>query len=101
LYQEVWAKPVVKVAEQYGVSDVAIHKICKKLDVPIPPLGYWARVYAGAKVKKTPLPKTKGPTQMTGAKTYDGIKKKISDPDRKPLEFLPEDEREKLCSGCE
>lgn len=33
LYEEVWAKPVVDVAVQYGVSDVAIHKICKSLNV--------------------------------------------------------------------
>jgi hypothetical protein len=56
LYKEVWAKPVVEVAIQYGVSDVSIHKICKYLDVPVPPRGYWARVRAGAKIKKAPLP---------------------------------------------
>ncbi len=27
LYKEVWAKPVIEVAAQYGVSDVMIHKI--------------------------------------------------------------------------
>lgn len=36
LYEEVWAKPVTKVAIQYGVSDVAIHKICKSLNIPLP-----------------------------------------------------------------
>lgn len=54
LYKEVWERPVVKVAEQYGVSDVAIHKICKALNIPTPPLGYWAKVRAGAKIKQTP-----------------------------------------------
>ena len=43
LYKEVWTKPVVEVAIQYGVSDVAIHKICKSLDVPVPPRGYWGQ----------------------------------------------------------
>ncbi len=46
LYEEVWAKPVVDVAVQYGVSDVAIHKICKSLNVPVPPRGYWAKLKA-------------------------------------------------------
>jgi hypothetical protein len=59
LYQEVWAKPVVKVAEKYGVSDVAVHKVCKALNVPTPPLGYWAKVRAGAKIAKTPFPRQK------------------------------------------
>lgn len=96
LYKEVWANPVVKVAAQYGVSDVAIHKICKKLNVPTPPLGYWAKVSAGAKVPKTPLPKTNGPTQITGAKTFEGVKEKIADPAKQPLEFLSDTEREKV-----
>ena len=33
LYEEVWTKPVVDVAVQYGVSDVAIHKVCKSLNL--------------------------------------------------------------------
>ena len=47
LYEEVWAEPVIKVAKRYGVSDVALRKTCKKLAVPLPPAGYWAKVVAG------------------------------------------------------
>lgn len=36
LYNEVWEKPVIEVALDYGVSDVAIHKICNYLNVPVP-----------------------------------------------------------------
>ena len=100
LYKEVWANPVVKVAAKYGVSDVAIHKICKKLNVPTPPMGYWAKVSAGAKVPKTPLPKTNGPIQITGAKTFEGVEGKISEPDKQPLEFLLDSEREKVLSAA-
>lgn len=96
LYKEVWSMPVVKVAEKYGVSDVAIHKVCKTLNVPTPPLGYWAKVKAGAEVKKTPLPKTNGPTQTMGAKTYEGVREKTQKPDIKPLHFLSEEYREKV-----
>lgn len=49
LYEEVWAEAVTTVAKRYGVSDVALRKICKQLTVPLPPLGYWARVAAGRK----------------------------------------------------
>ena len=101
LYNEVWANPVVKVAAQYGVSDVTIHKICKKLNVPTPPLGYWAKVSAGEKVAKTPLPKTNGPTQITGAKTFEGIKEKITDSSKQPLEFLSDTEREKVLNAVQ
>jgi hypothetical protein len=58
LYEEVWNEPVSTVAKKYGVSDVAIHKICKSMDIPVPPRGYWAKKRAGQKVQKTPLPKT-------------------------------------------
>lgn len=55
LYEEVWQSPVSKVAEKYGISDVAIAKVCRKLKIPVPGRGYWARKSAGYSVKKRPL----------------------------------------------
>ena len=43
----VWSTPTTKVAELFGVSDSAIGKRCKKLGIKKPPVGYWAKVYAG------------------------------------------------------
>lgn len=57
LYEEVWAEPVQKVAQRYGVSDVAIAKTCRKMHIPVPGRGYWNKVQAGMKMKKLPLPK--------------------------------------------
>ncbi|MFV2072527.1 MAG: hypothetical protein ACC742_07730 [Thermoanaerobaculales bacterium] len=59
LYEEVWAEPVTKVAGRYGVSDVAVAKWCKKLNVPRPGRGYWARKNAGRRVRQMPLPEAK------------------------------------------
>jgi len=56
LYREVWVEPVRTVAKRYRVSDVALRKICRRLGVPVPPLGYWARIAAGQKPRVTPLP---------------------------------------------
>lgn len=56
LYDRVWSEPTVKIAKDLGVSHVAISKICRKMNVPKSPLGYWARIYSGAKIKPTPLP---------------------------------------------
>jgi hypothetical protein len=56
LYEAVWEKPAVRLAKEYGISDVALAKICKKLDVPKPGLGYWARKERGYKVNRPPLP---------------------------------------------
>jgi len=38
------------------VSDVALAKTCRKLAIPLPGRGYWARLRAGQKLKRTPLP---------------------------------------------
>lgn len=46
-------------AKEFALSDVALHKICRKHDVPNPPLGWWAKKAAGQKVKQAPLPKAK------------------------------------------
>ena len=40
LYALVGEKPVTHVAKQFGLSDVAIRKICIKHKIPLPPLGY-------------------------------------------------------------
>ncbi len=55
LYDQVWATPMSELAKSHGISDVALAKICKKLGVPRPGRGYWARKSARAKVKKKPL----------------------------------------------
>lgn len=57
LYEKVWEKPASQLKEEFGVSDVAIAKACRKMEIPKPPRGYWARLQNGRKVKKTPLPK--------------------------------------------
>lgn len=70
LYQEVWTIPVTEVAKKYHVSDVAIHKVCKSLDIPTPPAGYWAKLRAGKKtVARPPLPQTGKPAKKAGAQT--------------------------------
>jgi hypothetical protein len=58
LYQKVWKHPLLKVAEEYGVSAVALGKTCRKLSVPVPGRGYWAKLAHGhAGAKRPPLPK--------------------------------------------
>ena len=64
LYQEVWIEAVTTVAKRYGISDVALRKICRKLAVPLPPLGYWAKLAAGKKLPAPPLPTYSGPAEI-------------------------------------
>jgi hypothetical protein len=56
LYEEVWTDAVTVVAPRYGLSDVGLVKICKKLGIPVPPRGYYAKVKAGRPTRKVPLP---------------------------------------------
>jgi len=39
----VWQKPLVHVAEEIGVSDVAVKKRCAKLGIELPPRGFWLK----------------------------------------------------------
>ena len=56
LYKEIWAEPMIKVVQRYNVSDVALKKTCKKLNVPVPGKGYWNKIYAGEKIPVPQLP---------------------------------------------
>lgn len=52
LFLLVWERPSVEIAREIGISDVALAKRCKKLQVPKPPPGYWAKIQAGKQVRK-------------------------------------------------
>jgi hypothetical protein len=56
LYRLVWSKPTRNVAREFGISDVGVGKICKRLNVQKPPRGYWQRIASGYKVKTPALP---------------------------------------------
>ncbi|HXH53136.1 MAG TPA: hypothetical protein VNH53_06885 [Sphingomicrobium sp.] len=73
LYELVWKTPMIRLAEQFGISDVGLRKICKRLDIPSPPAGWWAKKAAGKAVKVKPLPQWRPgiPKQATIAPTPD------------------------------
>jgi len=43
-------------AKQFGISDSGLAKICKRLNVPYPPRGWWAKKEAGKPVRTQALP---------------------------------------------
>ncbi|UDF28482.1 UNVERIFIED_ORG: hypothetical protein LHK14_13285 [Roseateles sp. XES5] len=55
LHDLVWSTPILKLAEEFGISDRGFAKICIRHLVPTPPRGYWAKIEAGLPAKKTPL----------------------------------------------
>lgn len=56
LYLLIWENPMIHVAKRFGISDVALRKICVKHNIPTPPLGYWAKRAHGKKVNQPSLP---------------------------------------------
>jgi hypothetical protein len=61
------------------VSDVAIAKICRKLEIPLPGRGYWARKKAGYAVERLPLP----PAKRGQPVRHDGVR--FVEPPEPPL----------------
>tara|TARA_R110000868_G_C10972616_1_gene770548 strand:- start:13270 stop:14409 length:1140 start_codon:yes stop_codon:yes gene_type:complete len=57
LYEQVWSKPMVTLAKEYSLSDNGLRKMCKKYDVPIPPMGHWQKIQFNKKTTRIPLPK--------------------------------------------
>ncbi|MBF4559241.1 hypothetical protein H7698_24490 [Pseudomonas sp. p50] len=43
LFDKVWETPVLKLAQEIGISDVALSKACRKAGLVLPPRGHWAK----------------------------------------------------------
>jgi hypothetical protein len=56
LYALVWELPMSRLAERFGLSGNGLAKICRRLEVPYPPRGWWAKKAAGHPVRELPLP---------------------------------------------
>lgn len=82
-YELVWSKPMIQLAPEFNLSDVALHKLCRKRNIPTPPRGWWARKSAGQEVARTPLPP--GPSYHL---TF-----KVDEPDAFPIAPYIEDAR--------
>lgn len=59
LYALVWAEPMTKLAQRYGLSDRGLAKTCDRMGVPVPGRGYWAKMASGKVPPQTKLPKIK------------------------------------------
>jgi ankyrin repeat protein len=57
IYEAIWLEPIQHVARRYKLSDVGLAKVCKRLNIPRPGRGYWAKKAAGRPIpKRPPLP---------------------------------------------
>jgi len=56
LFERVWSAPVAKLAEEWGITGTGLKKVCRRVQIPVPPRGYWAKLKAGHRVKRPSLP---------------------------------------------
>lgn len=86
LYELVWSEPLSRAAKRYGVTDVAVAKWCRKLNVPKPGRGYWQQLKAGQKKRKPPLPQVRegDPTSVPRPRITNASPKGPSEPDPPP-----------------
>lgn len=56
LYRLVWTEPMTKLAPRFGLSDVGLAKVCRKYQIPRPPVGYWAKLGVGQHMEPECLP---------------------------------------------
>jgi len=56
LYESVWSKPISILAKEFGLTDNELRKICKNFNIPLPYLGYWAKLKHGKPARKVGLP---------------------------------------------
>lgn len=55
LYGLVWKTPLRHLGPQLGLSDVGLSKLCRRYNIPVPPVGFWTRHAAGKPSLPTPL----------------------------------------------
>ncbi|WP_315813856.1 hypothetical protein [Bradyrhizobium sp. SZCCHNR2028] len=94
MYDLVWSQPMTKVAEGFGISDVALKKICDRHRVPTPARGYWAKKAAGKPAKQVPFYGTTDP-QHERISIYGSLQnlapevKEVLDQERQRRKALP------------
>ncbi len=66
LYDLVWKESMLSLSKKYSISGTGLKKKCKVLDIPVPEMGYWAKLQFGKTGgRKTPLPAFDGDQTVT------------------------------------
>jgi hypothetical protein len=56
LHKLVWSMPMNQAAASVAMSGMGLRKICRRHDIPTPPVGYWERLHSVRPSPKIPLP---------------------------------------------
>lgn len=55
LFDQLWSEPMKEIATKYGMSEAAMSSLCRKLEIPTPPRGHWAK--STTRQAQSPRPK--------------------------------------------
>ena len=88
LYRDIWETPMLRLTEKYNVSAVMLGKVCRKLKIPVPGRGYWARKAAGQKLTIRPLPQMKNIPIIQRLKPQGPPEPKAPEPEPSDPEYL-------------
>lgn len=80
LFQEVWADPMTVVAARYKVSGSFLARICKRLNVPRPARDYLAKLAAGQRVQRPPLPAARPGAELEWSRDGQARRAPITSP---------------------
>lgn len=87
LYAEVWAEPMTVVAARYGVSSSYMARVCRRLNVPRPVRGYWARLAVGKAGRPPSLPPVRPEDELEWSR--EGGLTRAAQPLPKPPVLVP------------
>ena len=93
LYDMVWSRPATQVAEELGMSDVALAKWCRKMSIPKPGVGYWQKKAAKKKPRK---PRLRNPDREDTLEVWVTRYEPGEEPQPEPERVVPDYERFEL-----
>jgi hypothetical protein len=84
LYEKVWATPMRTLAKEFGMSDVGLAKICRKHNIPVPPVGFWRKKETGYKVNRPRLPASKEGVEVLDIYIRERLRPEFDELTRQP-----------------
>ncbi len=55
LFDRVWETPMLRLSKEIGISDVGLAKVCRRMKIPVPGRGHWAKVASGRQIRRPAL----------------------------------------------
>lgn len=74
LYEQVWERPLMKVAVDNNITGTALKKICNRHEIPTPERGYWAKLEYGKPVQHPPLRESSSQSDSGGAEGTGAVR---------------------------